>query len=375
MRIKFNTDELIPKLSVVTSVVNSKNAIPALDYVVVKTCGDSCVELMCSDSDTWVSEKVQNVEHDGEFSFCINAKDFLSVIKNLSGMSVELKLNEKAKTANGMYNNGMFTLPYDDVSVFPANNVSIVDAQKLSVYSKKLLDLISKAGTATASEELRPVMNGIYLDFFPTHTVGVSCNGARLVKYTDFTMIRGGGGAGLILPKKPANIISNILSGLNGDVILAFNDRYATVGNDEFMVTTRLIDGKYPNYESVIPKSSAFEVVVNKQEFVSALKRIVPMGDIASCLVRVVLGNNTLTISAEDSDFSKAAKENIPCQYDGDQFTIGFKGTSLLEMIQNIDDEKVRICMTSEKSACVLKPFTQEPSAEYISLLMPLIIS
>lgn len=375
MCINFQTDDLVGKLTLVASIVSSKNPIAILDNVLVRTFDDSVV-LTCSDSDTWVSVKAPITYKDEDFSFCVNAKDFLSTIKNLAGMEVSLKLNANSKTIQGVYNNGKFTMPYGDASEFPTQNIKMDDAITQPVNADVLFGFINKSGVATANTELRPVMNGIYFDVYKDHTVGVSSDGCKLVKFTDLR-IKGNHNeekVGFIMPKKPAGVITSILSSIHDDVTLSFNEKCISVSHESFKVTTRAIEGRYPNYESVIPKSNNISVVVEKSDLTGALKRIIPMGNIASCLVKLVFENGKLTLNAEDFDFSKSATESVPCDYNGEPFVIGFKGTTLLEMIQNIDGDKVRILLTDEQRAGVLEPFSNTPSTIYLSLIMPLVI-
>lgn len=375
MCINFQTDDFVGKLTLAASIVSSKNPIAILDNVLVRTFDDSVV-LTCSDSDTWVSVKAPITYKDEDFSFCVNAKDFLSTIKNLAGMEVSIKLNANSKTIQGQYNNGKFTMPYEDASEFPAQNIKMDDAITLPVNADVLFGFINKAGTATANMELRPVMNGIYFDVYKDHTVGVSSDGCKLVKFTDFR-IKGNHDKekiGFIMPKKPAGVITSILSNVHDDVNLSFNDKSISVSHESFRVTTRAIEGRYPNYESVIPKSNSISVVVEKPSLTCALKRIIPMGNIASCLVKLVFENGKLTLNAEDCEFSKSATESVNCDYTGEQFVIGFKGTTLLEMVQNIDSDKIRILLTDKQRAGILEPLMNTPTTMYISLIMPLLI-
>jgi DNA polymerase-3 subunit beta len=245
--------------------------------------------------------------------------------------------------------------------------------------AKKLLTAIEKAGFATANDELRPVMNGVRFEFFADGMVAVASDGHKLAKYKDLTITYDNSEDqtvyGFTMPKKPCSTLLNVLgSTVAGDIKVMFNDRCFTVNNTQFKMSARLIEGRYPNYDSVIPKDNDRIVTIAKNDFVAAMKRVLPMGNANSELVALSFSMGMMTISAEDFDFSKSASENVGCDYAQEEFTIGFKGSTLLQLLQNIDTDNVKVMLKDPSRAGVLCEDKPNGVYEYTSLIMPMLI-
>jgi DNA polymerase-3 subunit beta len=242
--------------------------------------------------------------------------------------------------------------------------------------AKKMLTAIEKAGFATANDELRPVMNGVHFDFLPTCMIAVATDGHKLAKYADLTVTCDEiEPSGFTMPKKPCSTLLNVLgSTVAGDIKVMFNDRCFTVNNTQFKMSARLIEGRYPNYDSVIPKDNDRIVTIAKNDFVAAMKRVLPMGNANSELVALSFSMGMMTISAEDFDFSKSASENVGCDYAQEEFTIGFKGSTLLQLLQNIDTDNVKVMLKDPSRAGVLCEDKPNGVYEYTSLIMPMLI-
>ena len=243
------------------------------------------------------------------------------------------------------------------------------------INSKRLLQAIEKVGFAIANDELRPVMNGVHFDFFKDAMVSVSSDGCKLAKYKDVSITHEAEETySFTLPRKPSNIAMTMLSSMDMDVKLAFTDKCVVMSNENFKLTSRLIEGRFPKYESVIPKEYKFDAKVDKKTIISALKRVLPMGSQASELVSFKIGGNKMVIAAEDFDFSKSATETITCDYDErkDPITIGFKGSVLMQVLSNLDGDDVVMELTEPSRAAVIYDNDKD---KYLSLIMPMLVS
>lgn len=383
--LNLKTDEILPALSLVNSVVPSKSSLPILNDVRIETKDDgnggAYVELTTSDTETWL--QVKSTIESGEVGilFCVEAKGLLQALRNLSGQTVTMEIDTDKHNLLCTYTNGHFQMPIEEANEFPMPTVVDGDTIKKNVDKEKLLTSIEKAGFATANDELRPVMNGVRFEFFPDGMVSVASDGHKLVKYKDLTVTHNGTDPvlrGFTLPKKPSHVLLNVLANtIAGNVDICFNERAITFGNAMFNITTRVIEGRYPNYDSVIPKDNDKSVIVDKNAFICAIKRVLPMGNDSSELVCLTFENETLSISAEDIDFSKSAKENVACNYgrENPPLTIGFKGSALFQLLQNIEGDTAKIEFKEPSRAAI---FTEEkPNGiyEYTSLLMPMLMS
>lgn len=374
MEIKVQSKELLQKLKMAAKVVNSKNALPILGDFLIETKGD-VILVTVSDSEQWLSLKCPIISCDGDARFCVASADFLRAIDNLNDVVVTLALEESTHTITCDYGNGKFTMPYENADEFPLANMNADDLKEIIIDGKKVLKAVELTGFATANDELRPVMNGIHFDFFADGMVCATSDGHKLARYKDKTITLDIGETipNFTLPKKPSNILMSILSNVEGDVKISFNDKALYVNNRDFKLSARLLDFKYPNYESVIPNNNTITVTADKNSLVNALKRVLPMANDASNLVELDFAQGQVTVSAKDIDFSKSASETVACDCDT-ELKIGFKGSTLIEILRNISDDNIVIELSDPSRAGVFFSAFEMTRDEYLSLCMPMLI-
>lgn len=376
-KIVLNTAELLPKLTQVVGLVANKSSLPILEHVLFRAKSETNeLYLTTSDNESWLVVKFFALDVEEDASFCLNAKDCLTTMRNLSDTTITLTVEESARIINGVYSNGKFSMPYVIADEYPQAPVAN-DLKEKEIGAQQLLAAIDGVRFAMANDELRPVMNSVHFDFLQDKLVTVASDGQKLVRYTDENVKGDGSIDCFTLPKKPSNLLPMLLQKENGTVSVRFNDKNAVVSSDGFHLVTRLLEAKYPNYNSVIPDStkSPKKAIVNKDAILGALKRVMPMGNTSIELVKMSFGNNRLTISTENFDFSTSASEYIDCDYSGEDFEIGFKGSSLVQVIQNVNGDEVKMAFTDMSHAATIEPKTQLDGFDYISILMPMLIN
>ena len=376
MEIQLKAKELSAKLKLAAKVVNSKNSLPILGDFLFEYKSNSLLYITASDGEQWLSQKMEaSSTETSELKFCVNAADFQKAIDNLNDCLVKIALDEDTHTITCDYGNGKFTMPYENGDEFPQANMDTTGTNDLIIDSKQILKAIELTGFATANDELRPVMNGIHFDFFADGMVCATSDGHKLARYKDKSITREDNGTtpNFTLPKKPANILMSVLNVFDGQVKLSFNDKVISVNNSEFKLSARLLDFKYPNYEAVIPKSSPITITIDKNSMLNALKRVLPMANDSSYLVELDFINGQVTISAKDLDFSKSASETVSCDCDT-ELKIGFKGSTLIEILRNINDDNVVIELDNPSRAGVFFSAFELTRDEYLSLCMPMLI-
>ena len=373
MEIKLQSKELSSRLKMAAKVINSKNALPILGDFLVETKND-VILITASDSEQWLSLKCPIVSCDEETRFCVPSANFLKAVDNLGDVQVIMSLDDSTHTITCDYGNGKFTMPYENADEYPLANMDTTDIKDIIIDGKKVLKAIELTGFATANDELRPVMNGIHFDFFADGMVCATSDGHKLARYKDKTVLLDVGETtpNFTLPKKPSNILLTILSAIEGDVKLSFNDKAISVNNKDFKLSARLLEFKYPNYDSVIPKSSPITVTADKNSLLNALKRVLPMANDSSYLVELNFSNGQVVVSAKDIDFSKSASETVTCDCDK-ELKIGFKGSTLIEILRNINDDNVVIELDSPSRAGVFFSAFELTRDEYLSLCMPML--
>ena len=377
MEIKVQAKSLSAILKNAAKVVNPKNSLPILGDVLFETKNDVLV-VTVSDGEQWLSQKCEIISSDQELRFCVGATEFTNAINNIGDMPITITLDESTKVFVCEYSNGngKFSMPYENANEYPLSNIDTSDTKDFIVDSKKVLKAIELTGFATANDELRPVMNGIHFDFFEDGMVCATSDGHKLARYKDKTITsnnENGTTPNFTLPKKPANILMSILSALDGDVKLSFNDKAISINNKDFKLTARLLEARYPNYEAVIPKDNPITITADKNSLLNALKRVLPMANDQSNLIELAFKNGCVTISATDIDFSKSAQEIVTCDCET-EINIGFKGSTLAEILKNINDDNIVIELSSPSRAGVFYSAFGLTKEEYLSLCMPMLI-
>lgn len=373
-KINFNVKDVLPQLAQVASVVNAKNSLPILGCVKFETKSVNDVTLLkltASDGETWIS-MVCKVDGDDGINMCIVAADILKGLQNLGDIDVSLEIDEEKGNVVCNYGKGFFSITCESSSEYPTHKISKDGLSEFNLPSKGLLAYIKKVVFATNVDELRPVLNSIHFDFFADNLVVVATDGQRLAKISDNTIKNTMGETqSLSLPTKPSSVLANVLSLIDDDVKCRFDDKVVVFSNQYFNLSTRLIEGRYPNYESVIPKVDLKTATISKDAIVSAIKRVAPMGNSVSELITLTFNTNNILVKTENIELSKKAEETIPCEYYDNEMTIGFKYSYLLQGLQSMATDKILFNIISPERACIVKPDV-ETDYEYLCLLMPL---
>ncbi len=373
MRFTLSSTALSSKLVALSRVINSKNALPILGDFVFDISGQS-LSLTASDSENTMQTTVELAESDGDVKFAIGNHDLLEAVKGFSEQPITFDVDLQSRIAKISYQNGLFSLPIESADEYPIAQ-SVGDGATTIVISNQLLnENINRSIFATAQDELRPVMNGIYFDLTPDCLAVVASDGHKLVRNKIYT-IKSDQPAAFILPKKPAGLLKNLLGKDGGDVTIRFDERNAEINYGDGIIQCRLIEGRYPNYNSVIPLNNSNELRADRNGLLAALRRVQPFANESSNLIRFHVEGSTLQLDAEDYDFSKTATERMTCDYNGIPMSIGFKGSSFIEILSNFDCPEVIIKLADPSRAGLVLPSDQPDGQDVLMLMMPMLIN
>lgn len=373
MRFTLSSTALTNRLSALSRVINTKNSLPILGDFVFEISGNT-LRLTASDSENTMKTSVELNETDGDGRFAVSSHDLLEAMKGISEQPVTFDVNQSDNLAKINYQNGLFSLPVENADEFPQAQEVGQDATTITISNVLLAENINRSIFATAQDELRPVMNGIYFDLTPDCLAVVASDGHKLVRNKIFT-IKSEQPAAFILPKKPAGLLKNLLGKDGGDVVIRFDERNAEINMGDTMIICRLIEGRYPNYNSVIPQSNPNQLTIDRLSLLSALRRVQPFANDSSNLIRFHVENATLQLDAEDYDFSKTATERMTCDYSGQPMSIGFKGSSFIEILSNFECEQVIIQLADPSRAGLVLPSEQPENQDVLMLMMPMLIN
>ena len=373
MRFTLSSTALSNKLSALSRVINSKNALPILGDFVFEI-SDNVLHLTASDSENVMKTQLELTESDGSCRFAIGNSLLLDAVKGISEQPITFDVNQEQNIVKISYQNGLFSLPIENADEFPMAQPISDFANSITMPNLTLAENINRSIFATAQDELRPVMNGIYFDLTPDCLAVVASDGHKLVRNKVFT-IKSEQPASFILPKKPANLLKNLLGKDGGDVIIRFDERNAEINYGDGILQCRLIEGRFPNYNSVIPQNNPNELRADRLGLLAALRRVQPFANGSSNLIRFHVEGATLQLDAEDYDFSRTATERMSCEYNGKPMSIGFKGSSFIEILSNFDCQEVIIQLADPSRAGLVIPSEQPENQDVLMLMMPMLIN
>ena len=373
MRFTLSSTALSTKLSALSRVINSKNALPILGDFVFEI-SDNILCLTASDSENVMKTQMELTESDGSCRFAIGNHDLLEAVKGFSEQPITFDVNQEQNIVKISYQNGLFSLPIENADEFPMAQPVSDYANIITIPNLTLAENINRTLFATAQDELRPVMNGIYFDLTADCLAIVASDGHKLVRNKIFT-IKSDQPAAFIMPKKPANLLKNLLGKDGGDVTIRFDERNAEINYGDGTIQCRLIEGRFPNYNSVIPQSNPNELRVDRLSLLAALRRVQPFANDSSNLIRFHVEGSTLQLDAEDYDFLKTATERMSCEYNGKTMSIGFKGSSFIEVLSNFDCPEVIIQLADPSRAGLVLPSEQPENQDVLMLMMPMLIN
>jgi DNA polymerase-3 subunit beta len=367
--------ELLSHLQAVSRVISNKNTLPILDNFLFSLEGD-VLEITASDLESTLVTSFELGNTSGSGEIAVPARILTDTLKEFPEIPLTFEIDTNTMMIVIQSESGKFTIMGQNAAEFPQlPQIKDDQKQEVEIEGDALLSGISKSIFATADDELRPVMNGIFIELSTDDTTFVASDAHKLVRYKR-TDVKSSSNSSFILPKKPASLLKNILPKEENMVKLEFDDRNAAFTLTNYKMVCRLVEGNYPSYNSVIPTDNPFKMTIDRVEFYNALRRVSVFSNQASNLVKMALTGNQLTVSAQDIDFSISGTERLNCQYEGDDMEIGFKSTFLIEILANLTTSDVVMEMSDPTRAGILLPAMSENDDEDIlMLLMPMMIN
>ena len=370
MKFIVSSSQLLKQLQVLGGVINSNNTLPILDNFLFEI-SENQLKVSASDLETTMSAVVA-IESDSSGSIAVSARLLLDTLKTFPDQPLTFK-TEGDSIIEISSDQGKYDMAYFGGDEFP-KSVSLQSPSKTIVPSNVLATAISKTIFAAGNDDLRPVMSGVFFQFSTDNLTFVATDAHKLVKYTR-TDVTADKTAEFIMPKKPLNLLKGVLGG-EEDVIIEYNDANAKFTFENFVLICRLIDGKYPNYEAVIPKENPNKLTVDRASFQNSVRRVSIFSSKTTHQIRLKMAGTELNISAEDLDFSNKADERLNCDYPGDDMQIGFNSRFLSEMLSNLTSSEVLIEMSLPNRAGILTPIDGTDEGEKITMLvMPVMLN
>lgn len=371
MKFIVSSNYLLKQLQVLGGVINNNNTLPILDNFLFEL-NQSELTISSSDLETTMSTSIE-VESDSEGSIALPARLLLDTLKTFPEQPLTFVVEDN-NTVEISSNHGKYALAYADGSEFP-KSVELEDPSATTLVGDILATAISKTIFAAGNDDLRPVMSGVFFQFHKEGLTFVATDAHKLVKYSR-SDVGANDSAEFIMPKKPLNLLKSILAGDEDDVLIEYNDSNAKFTFNKTVLICRLIDGKYPNYEAVIPKENPNKLVIDRTQFLNSVRRVSIFSNKTTHQIRLKIAGAELNISAEDIDYSNKAEERLNCDYQGDDMQIGFNSRFLTEMINNLNSDNVQLELSLPNRAGILTPVDGLDEGEEVTMLvMPVMLN
>lgn len=373
MRFTISSSVITSRLQILAKAINSKSTLRVLDCFLFE-CKNQSLYITASDTENTLQTTIALETLEGEGSVAIPNKNMLDALKELPEQPLTFDIDTENHTISLSYQNGVSKFATQPSDEYPQIDNNSDGRTSITMKSEVLADCLSRSLFATDNNDVRPVMNGIYFDLTDNKLSLVATDGHKLVRNLVFG-IDTETTTSFILPKKPANLLRNSLAKDDSDVIINFTQRNAEFVFGDFTLICRLIEGRYPNYNAVIPQNNPNELTIDRKSLLGTIKRVLPFASASSQLIRLSIEAGKLVVSSEDIDFATSAKEAILCDYNGQNLQIGFGGNTLLEILGSLDSEEVCLKLADPSRAGVVTPVTQPENQEILMLIMPMLLN
>ncbi len=362
-------------LQKISGIMSSNLALPILDDFLFELSGEKDLTVTATDLETTITTHLQVDMAEDSGRITIPAKVLLDIMKTLPDVPVTFSINMETLQIELMAGEGKYKLVGHKSEEFP-QVPELDEPQKVELNASLLQNGFTKTIFATGNDETRPVMSGILCEITNDYLSFVATDAHKLVRYRRHD-IKTEINDRLVLPRKPLNHLRTILPN-DKDVIVnfEFTTKNALLKFENITVICRLIEGRYPNYEAVIPNTNPYKLSVDRVSLMNALRRVSIFGSKSTNLVRFKISGQELLLSAEDIDYFSEGKERLSCNYEGDDLEIGFNARFMLEMLTNLESENIDIELSQPNRAGIIHPDGNNFEGEDIlMLLMPLMLS
>ncbi|MBR4562273.1 MAG: DNA polymerase III subunit beta [Bacteroidales bacterium] len=366
--------KLLKNLQALSGVIGTKNTLPILDDFLFQLTENE-LKITTSDLDVTMSVSMVPDMVEGTGEVTIPARLLLEIMKNFPDVPITINVDNNTLAVELIAGEGRYKLAGHKSDEFPQLPV-MADTSVWEIPADVLARGFEKTVFATGVDEIRPIMSGVFMEMTENYLTFVATDAHKLVRYRRMD-VKSDVVASFIMPKKPINQLKNILTGLADEPVrIEFNKTNASFVFGDYVLICRLLEGRYPNYEAVIPKNNPNQLTIDRQTFLSAIRRVAVFSSKATHQVRFRITGQEIMLTAEDIDFYNEAKERLACSYMGDDMEIGFNSRFFQEMLGNFDSNEVKLEMSAPNRAGILTPVDNENEAEdLLMLLMPVMLN
>ncbi len=370
MKFVISSTKLSSHLLTLGRIIAQKNSMPILNCFCFDIKGGT-LEVTASDNDSTLTTTLELIESEEDIRFAVNAKTLQDAIKEIPEQPLDIFVNTANFEITIAYQNGQYKLTGQSAEDYPVPVFDDEGEIEVEQTTASLLHGISRAIVAAAVDTSRPQLNAVCFDVRNDSLSMVASNGNQLA-LTSIKNVGASSGEGVfLLAARPASVLKGILAKESGVVRMHFGQRGAKFETTEYTFSSRLVEGRYPNYRSVIPTANPISFSVNRTSIISVLRRVLIFANPQAVIVKMRIEPNSINISTQDMDFGMSAEENLLCDYSGQTMRIAFRGDSLMNMIQNFETDDITFKVSDPSRAALIVPTVEDEAEEVLMLLMP----
>lgn len=371
MRFIVSSAALLKQLQSINGVITTNPVVPILENFLFEI-EDGVLTVTASDLQTTMITQM-SVEANENGRIAVPARILIETLRNLPEQPVTVSIDSDTYSIEINSDNGRYKLAGENASDFP-QVPSVDNGFRVKLNTEVLASAISNTIFATSNDELRPAMTGVFVQFSDTNITFVATDGHRLVRYrrVDVTADHN---ISIIIPRKALNLLKAVLPSEKMDVDMEFNGSHAFFSFGSFQMVSRLVDERFPDYENVIPTDNYNHIEMDRSSLISTLRRISIYANKTTYQVRFKITGSEMVISAEDLDFSNEAQERLTCDHTGDDIQIGFNAKFMLEMLNNLDSDQVKLSLSKPNRAGLITPTEKSDEEDILMLVMPVMLA
>lgn len=374
MKFNVSSKALYNVASSVSKVINSKNALTILENFLIRLEDDGILTITGSDQENALTARLSTDSHDGAGSFCLGARRMVEMLKELPEQGIEISVDESSLEVNVKYQSGHFTmvgLPADQYPLFRAEPGE--QAVKFSVPTEQFIQGLDNTMFAVSTDEYRQNLMGVLIDIKEDGIIYVATDTRKLVRYTDHRT-KPGLEAHFVIPSKPSVIIKNVFA---KEEVLSFTmtSRAAIIESENLCFHCTFLNGNYPDYNRVFPKSNTNVLTIDRVAFLNAVRRVGLFVEMDGGLEKFRITSDSIMIKTADPSMCTSAREKVPCSYSGTDLTIGFAASYLLEILNTLDSPDVIVNLGDAARPGIFRPSEETEETELVMLLMPMTVT
>ncbi|MBQ0030212.1 MAG: DNA polymerase III subunit beta [Paludibacteraceae bacterium] len=375
MKFTVSSSDLLEHLQNIGSVISNKTNTPILDDFLF-TLEDGQLWMTASDQEATMITSMMVADSEGNGSICVSALTLLQALREMSNQVVTFDMNTQNGAVSLLTETGHSDFGGESADQYiRLPEINTEESNTLSIAAQDLLYNIEKVSIATSTDDKRPILTALYFGITPEMVTTAATDSHKLIRLRNLN-VKGDKDCSFMLPRKSASLLKKVLAKEEMDIEIQFDSKFIFFQTSNYKLICRQIEGKFPDYNKVIPTNNEIKLVINREDLISRIRRVSVFANKADNMVKMEMSNQSNTIiKAQDIDLSRESEEKISCSYDGPAMTLGFKSQYFLELLNNVNTEDIEITISDPTRPVLIYPYgiSEEEAAkhELVQLIMP----